>query len=95
MPERPAVPNASNLAFVEGLLDAYLRDALSVPPEWRRYFDSLADAEGRLPAGSPVPGFKPRGLFDALDGDRAAAPTIHREVVLQERLDQVAADAVG
>lgn len=35
------IPNAQNLAFAESLLADYSRDPLSVPAEWKIYFDTL------------------------------------------------------
>ena len=32
--------NSQSLAFVEEIYADYLRDASSVPPDWRRYFFS-------------------------------------------------------
>ena len=32
----------ANLAFLEELFDQYQNDPVSVPPDWRRYFESLA-----------------------------------------------------
>ena len=40
MSETERLPNTINLAFVEGLYLDYLKDPLSVPAEWRAYFES-------------------------------------------------------
>ncbi len=39
-------PNSLSLSFVEGLYADYLRDAESVSPDWRHYFDELSHAGG-------------------------------------------------
>ena len=38
----PSWPAEINLAFVEGLYADYLRDPMSVSPEWRGYFQSVS-----------------------------------------------------
>ena len=43
MENSTALPGASNLAFVEGLYEDYLRDPSSVPPDWQRYFADLGN----------------------------------------------------
>jgi 2-oxoglutarate dehydrogenase E1 component len=39
-------PNSLSLSFVEGLYADYLRDAESVSPDWRHYFEELSHAGG-------------------------------------------------
>ena len=39
-------PNTLSLEFVEALYADYLRDAESVSPDWRHYFDELSHAGG-------------------------------------------------
>src|SRR5262245_19945358 len=46
MSETERLPNTINLAFVEGLYLDYLKDPLSVPAEWRAYFDQLSNSDG-------------------------------------------------
>ena len=65
MADETVWPGDVNLAFMEGLYSDYLRQPDSVPPEWRRYFDSLGDkpVNGAIrpvaerPAAAPV-GFR-------------------------------------
>src|SRR5262250_1719682 len=64
MSEAERLPNTVNLAFVEGLYLDYLRDPLSVPAEWRAYFEQLAKSSrgnGRPRLG---PSFRPPGIFN-------------------------------
>jgi 2-oxoglutarate dehydrogenase E1 component len=74
-----------SLAFVESLYAEYLRDPVSVPPDWRRFFES-GDVETarRWRAG---PSFRSFSVFNPPDGRE------HRPVVeaahLQDRLDQL------
>src|SRR5262245_65266504 len=64
MSETERLPNTINLAFVEGLYLDYLKDPLSVPAEWRAYFDQLSRS-GR-DNGSPRlgPSFHPPSIFN-------------------------------
>src|SRR6266576_4875038 len=57
------LPNASNLAFVEGLYEDYLRDPASVPPDWRRYFSSIGNGEVRFHKPRVGPSFRPFSIF--------------------------------
>jgi 2-oxoglutarate dehydrogenase E1 component len=78
--------------YVEGLLEDFLRDASSVEPEWRRYFETLTS--GRVP-GKPArfrPSFRPSSLFNppGIAGGNGAADCSHVDVaLLQERVDQL------
>ncbi len=56
------LPNSLSLAFVEGLYAEFLRDPASVPPDWRRYFESLPDGAG--PTLRLGPSFKPWSIFN-------------------------------
>jgi 2-oxoglutarate dehydrogenase E1 component len=55
-------PNASNLSFVEGLYDEFLRDPEAVPAAWRGYFESLGN--GAAPQRASGPSFRPASLFN-------------------------------
>ncbi len=60
-------PNASNLAFVEGLYAEYLRDPQAVDEQWRDYFEGVkSNGTGRQAVG---PSFKPRTLFNPARGN--------------------------
>ena len=85
-PREQTLPGTHNLSFVEGLYGDYLRDRESVLPEWRDYFDQLANGD-RAGNGHPAgPSFRPFSLFNpparhvALDGVSEAE---------QERVDQL------
>src|SRR5262249_21107744 len=64
MSEAQRLPNTVNLAFVEGLYLNYLKNPLSVPPEWRAYFDQLSKSD--RDNGSPrlCPSFHPPSIFN-------------------------------
>ncbi len=55
----------SNLPYVEGLYEAFLRDPSSVPPDWQRYFNTFADREFRFPKPRFGPSFGPSSIFSA------------------------------
>jgi 2-oxoglutarate dehydrogenase E1 component len=63
MSERPQSPNTLSLPFVEALYAQYLRDPGSVPPEWRGYFERIAEANGFTADPRLEPSFPRRGLF--------------------------------
>jgi 2-oxoglutarate dehydrogenase E1 component len=79
-------PGTLNLSFVEGLYDDYLRDRESVLPEWRDYFDRLANGDATGNGHASGPSFRPFSLFNppsrqvSLDGVSEAK---------QERVDQL------
>jgi 2-oxoglutarate dehydrogenase E1 component len=60
-------PNTLSLEFVEALYADYLRDAESVSPDWRHYFDELSHAGGNgaklapsfRPSPKPLPAARP------------------------------------
>lgn len=54
------LPNPSNLAFVEGLYEDYLKDPQSVSPEWRSYFEREVGAHH----GSLGPSFSAYSIFN-------------------------------
>src|ERR1700730_4603904 len=51
-------PNSLSLSFVEGLYADYLRDAESVSPDWRHYFEELSHA-GSNGAEQAAAAFRP------------------------------------
>jgi 2-oxoglutarate dehydrogenase E1 component len=93
-------PNASNLAFVEGLYDDFLRDPEAVPAEWRAYFEGLENgAASRRHLG---PSFRPASLFNppgpatpSASNGHGAAPRDGSALratdvaLLQDRVDQL------
>ncbi len=53
--------NPSNLEYVEGLYEEYLRDRSRLPESWRRYFDDLTGGQN-APSGRTS--FRARSIFD-------------------------------
>lgn len=66
------LPNPSNLAFVEGLYEAYLADPDAVPPPWRSYFEREMGGH----QFSLQPRFKPASLFNPPAAQVAAASLV-------------------
>jgi 2-oxoglutarate dehydrogenase E1 component len=64
----PQLPGPSNLTFVEGLYENYIRDPSSVPADWQRYFSELGDGELRFPKPRFAPSFKPSSIFNTPTG---------------------------
>ena len=58
------LPNTINLAFVEGLYLDYLNDPLSIPAEWRAYFDKLSNSDGGSINARLGPTFRPPSIFN-------------------------------
>jgi 2-oxoglutarate dehydrogenase E1 component len=90
------LPSSLSLAFVEGLYEDYLRDADSVGPQWRTYFERMANgSNGNAARWRSGPSFRPASLFNprgrpATNGNRsAAAMPIAQVANLQDRVDQL------
>src|SRR5437667_9028723 len=87
------LPNSVNLPFVEGLYTDFLKDPASVDPEWRRYFETLANGDGALKEARLQPRFKPWTIFNppssgrGLDERRSKVES--RMAGLQDRVDQL------
>ncbi|MCE9593147.1 MAG: 2-oxoglutarate dehydrogenase E1 component [Planctomycetes bacterium] len=84
--------NPESLAFVEGLYSDFVADPDSVGPEWRRYFEALANGNGNGNGRTRVgPSFPRWSLFNPPGS--TALPTAHgvaREAAeLQDRADQM------
>jgi len=56
-------PNILSLPFVEALYAEYLRDPAGSPPEWRRYFETLAESNGFAARPALGPSFPRSGLY--------------------------------
>jgi len=94
MGQPPPLPDNSNLPFVEGLYEDYLREPSAVPPEWRNYFEATENGEAK--PSRLQPSFRPPTIFNLL---RGAAPDSTRYAIsptetlpataLQERVDQL------
>ncbi|HVY29217.1 MAG TPA: 2-oxoglutarate dehydrogenase E1 component [Polyangiaceae bacterium] len=67
-------PSTLSLLFAEGLYTDYLRDPSSVPPDWRAYFDSLAQDGAFNQKPKLGPDFRPASVFNppVLNGNGAA-----------------------
>jgi 2-oxoglutarate dehydrogenase E1 component len=60
----PTAPNHLNLAYLESLYADYQRDPASVPPEWQRYFEAMANGESNGEPPLPNPAFKSYSVFN-------------------------------
>jgi len=65
MDQRAPLPNLANLAFIEDLHLAFLRDPTSVSPAWGAYFEKLGRDSGARPTLQRGPSFSPEALFDS------------------------------
>jgi 2-oxoglutarate dehydrogenase E1 component len=89
MGEMERLPNSLNLAFVEGLYIDYLRDPLSVSPDWRRYFEVFSQSDapsGRVRLG---PSFRTSSLFNPAGTDGTTGMGEVEVAALQDRVDQL------
>jgi len=82
------LPSSLSLSFVEALYEDYLRDPNSVSPDWKNYFQSLADGNGAKGAKG-APSFKPFSIFNPPDGGNGAGTVERTDAVLQERVHQL------
>ncbi|GMU92800.1 MAG: hypothetical protein AMXMBFR4_18580 [Candidatus Hydrogenedentota bacterium] len=82
----PHEPNTLSLAFVEGLYEDFLRDPLSVPPEWQHYFKSQNGGA----AAPAVTSFHEAPLPPTRVRPKAPPATRESEVsLLQHRVDML------
>lgn len=88
--EETKLPNSVSLEFVEKLYQDYLRDADSVPPDWRQYFKALSEGNGFSKNQSLTPSFKPWSIFNppGTSGNGSVAEEA-TGAILQERIDQL------
>src|SRR3954469_1523506 len=56
--------DSRNAAYVEGLLEEYLKDPASVPTVWQNYFRGLADGNGEELGTPRGPKLKPTSVFN-------------------------------
>ncbi|HEX7077252.1 MAG TPA: 2-oxoglutarate dehydrogenase E1 component [Candidatus Eisenbacteria bacterium] len=56
-------PSTLSLPFLEALYAEYLRDPAAVPPEWRRYFERIAESNGFAANPRLSPSFARRALY--------------------------------
>ncbi len=91
------IPPSSSLAFIEQMFDAYQQDPTSVSPDWRDYFEDLAQ-QGKCPLEQhPEDVFPRRSIFHhtgaaALPPDKATREQLKEVASLQERVDQMIRD---
>jgi 2-oxoglutarate dehydrogenase E1 component len=91
MSEGERLPNTINLAFTEALYLDYLKDPLSVPAEWRAYFDQLSNSE-RVSARARVgPSFRPAGIFNpsTVSGNGGFDAREAEVAAMQNRVDEL------
>jgi 2-oxoglutarate dehydrogenase E1 component len=80
--------NTLSLMFVEHLYADYLRDARSVPDDWRQYFEQLSRQESSANFRTR-PAFKPRSIFHS-NGHQVAVEHENRgDQALQHLVDQL------
>jgi 2-oxoglutarate dehydrogenase E1 component len=84
----PPLPGPTNLAFVEGLYEDFVRDPSSVPADWQRYFSELGDGELRFPKPRFTPSFKPFSIFNPPRESRPArgTPSALTSAAIQDRI---------
>ena len=87
--------NSQSLAYVEEIYSQYLESPVSVPAEWRQYFENLKNGDPVTPQGwTANPPFPQRSLFNP-PGDMAVASPLavsaqHLKMASkQERIDQL------
>src|SRR5437868_3382957 len=96
---KPTEPlNSLNLPFLEEMYETYVRDAESLAPEWRRYFEQLGDGAGAKDGLRLRPSFRAPSLFNPVgepwQKTRAGRPVtveaVERTMAsMQDRVDQL------
>src|SRR5437867_3008476 len=92
MSEHDESPGLMNLSFLERLYADYLHDPATLPPDWRAYFDHLADGEEFRKQPTFGPSFHPSSLFNPPIESRARGTIPSEEInaaALQERVDML------
>ena len=91
MSELERLPNTINLAFVEGLYLDYLKDPLSVPAEWRAYFDQLSNSDRGSASPRLGPSFRPPGIFNPfiVSGNGGLGAREAEVAAMQNRVDEL------
>ena len=91
-------PNILSLPFVEALYAEYLRDPAGSPPEWRRYFETLAESNGFSARPALGPSFPRAGLYGRFAlgaGNGARANPLIASVELEPAFIGRGKDAAG
>ena len=84
--------NSSNLAFVEDMYAAYLRDPDAVPEAWQRYFAGLGNGAASHARDGFGPSFRPTSLFNPPRPGGGGGPGLAVETAdaeLTQRLDRL------
>jgi 2-oxoglutarate dehydrogenase E1 component len=81
--------DSRNAAYVEGLLEEYLKDSSSVPPVWQEYFRALTATNGDMLAAPARPKFKPTSVFNPSGNTATSRETVRSEQLVQHRGDQL------
>ena len=82
-----SLPNILSLTFVEGLYAEYLRDPLSVPPDWRQYFEQISQGDASIVRTQLGPSFRAASLFSPPARDGASGRDEVKLATLQNRVD--------
>jgi 2-oxoglutarate dehydrogenase E1 component len=80
-----AAPSAANLAFVENLYYAWLRDPTTVDAPWREYFERLPAAPGTAPPPERFAPRRPDGRAAAL----VATGAVGGDAAFQAKVDEL------
>jgi 2-oxoglutarate dehydrogenase E1 component len=92
MNETEPVPNAINLAFVEGLYLEYLKKPSSISAEWRAYFERISNSNGDALHARSSPSFEPPSIFNPVGTSSIAADRNGAVTALQNRVDELIHD---
>jgi 2-oxoglutarate dehydrogenase E1 component len=92
-------PSPTNLAFVEGLYEDFVRNPQSVSADWQQYFARMGNGDLTLQTPRFGPTFKARSIFNPIPADSVTpavptaplprAATMHDRVYLLIRLYRV------
>ena len=82
-----SLPTLLSLTLVEGLYAAYLRDPLSVPPDWRQYFEQISQGDAAIVRTQLGPSFRAASLFSPPARDGASGRDEVKLATLQNRVD--------
>ncbi len=81
--------DSRNAAYVEELLEEYLKDSSSVPTVWQQYFRSLTQNNGDVLTRTRRPSFKPSSIFNP-NGHAASPQKFDKDAqLLQHHVDQL------
>jgi 2-oxoglutarate dehydrogenase E1 component len=81
--------DSRNAAYVEGLLEEYIRDPNSVPPVWQQYFRQLAAGNGGSLAPARRPSFKRSSVFNPAGSNGDFSADIRSQELFQHRVDML------